>query len=71
MEEQWEAPVRQALPLQQRVHRGPGGLHHQLLVVEQPGWQLQQGLVGTVVVNQFGHLVEWSGGRSTHFMRTI
>lgn len=56
MKEEGEAFFGQAFPLAKGVCDGSGGLKAQFPLVEELRGQYQQGLVGTVVVDQLRHL---------------
>lgn len=56
MEEKWEAFFGQGFPMAERVYYGPGGFKRQFALVEELGGQREQGLMRTVVVDQFSHL---------------
>lgn len=56
MEDEWKAFFGQGFPLAQRVDYGPGSSDTQLILVEELGGQREQGLMGTVVVDQLSHL---------------
>lgn len=56
MKEEGEAFLGQAFPLAEGVHGGSGGFSAQFPLVEELGRQKQQGLMGTVVVDQLSHL---------------
>lgn len=56
VEDEWKAFFGQAFPLAQRVNHSPGSSDAQLPPIEQLGGQHEQGLMGTVVVDQLSHL---------------
>lgn len=56
MEDEWKAFLGQGFPLAQRVDYSSGSSDAQLVPIEELGGQREQGLMGTVVVNQLSHL---------------
>lgn len=56
MEDERKAFFGQSFPLAQRVDYGPGSFDAKLVPIEELGGQREQGLMGTVVVDQLGHL---------------
>lgn len=56
MEEEREAFFGKGCPLAERLYYGPLSFKAQLILVEELGRQRDQGLVGTVVVDQLCHL---------------
>lgn len=63
MEDERKAFLGQAFPLAQRVNHGPGSSDAQLPPIEELGGQHEQGLMGTVVVDQLRHLKEKKAAR--------